>query len=300
MQEQSIIERRPFCVSDLRLFRRESAIMRMNMKSINVLIDNLVGKDNDEYIQMLYERSMRGKSITGEYKKDSVSEEKLLELLEKSSKDERVLCLLIQLLSDGKINADSISDKVLEYCLNYSSEWESTLLMILAHMQLKKKQLERLNQAIETPEAFYQLFLLNLRDNNLDIDLFRKFLLENKKHLGELANFREHIEGQNINQDKIDLTNQLARAQLEECIRTSDNSLFSSFLLLLNLYDDKFSVAQFREFLFGNEKKFSNLADSTRLVRQQLCQEKVDLVDQLICERGIKPRLRVLRNSKEV
>ncbi|MDR2522927.1 MAG: hypothetical protein LBC93_04410, partial [Synergistaceae bacterium] len=122
----------------------------MKMKSISILIENLLEKGSEEYIQMLYERSRRGKSITGEYKKDSVPEEKLLELLEKSTKDERIQWLLILILDEREINADSISDKVLEYCLNYPTSWKRTLLVSLAHIHLKKEQLKRLNQVVET------------------------------------------------------------------------------------------------------------------------------------------------------
>lgn len=274
--------------------RRESTLMRMNMKSINVLIDGLVEKDNEEYIQKLFERSSRGKSITGECKKDSVPEEKLLELLRNSIKDERLQYLLLDILDEREINADSISDKVLEYCLNYPTPWRRTLLISLAHMHLKKEQLERLNQATEASEAFYQLLLLNLRDNDLDIAQFRNFLLENERHLSDSINFREHMEGQNINRDKIDLTNRLARAHLEKSIRTSTDLMFSplpSALLWLNLYDDNFSVSQFREFLLEYEKYFSNLANSIRFLRRRdLCREKIDVVDQLVHERGIEPR----------
>jgi hypothetical protein len=254
------------------------------MKSINILIENLMEKDNEEYIQMLYEKYRKGKSITDEYKKDSVPEEKLLELLEKSSKDERLRCLLIEILGGEEINASSISDKILGYCLNYPTPWKRTLLVLLAHMHLKREQLEQLNQVVETSEAFYQLLLLNLRDNDLDITLFRDFLLENEKYLDDVTNFREHIEGQSINQDKIDLTNQLARDHLEECIQTSSNAIFrySSSLFLLNLYDDNISISQFQAFLLENEK-YLDLANSKRLLRRQdLCQEKIDLVEQLI------------------
>jgi hypothetical protein len=147
------------------------------MKSINILIENLVEKDNEEYIQMLYEKERKGKNITGEYKKDSIPEEKLLKLLEKSSTDERIRCLLIGILGGEEINADCISDKIFEYCLNYPTHWKRTLLILLAHMRLKKEQLEQLNQRIETSEAFYQLYLINMRDNNLHITRFRDFLL---------------------------------------------------------------------------------------------------------------------------
>jgi hypothetical protein len=185
-------------------------------------------------------------------------------------------------MGEGKITADSISDKVFEYCLHYPTPFKSTLLMILAHMQLKKEQLEQITQAIESPEAFYQLFLLNLRDNDLYIPQFRDFLLENKKYFSSIANFQEHIKGQNINQDKINLTNQLARVQLEKCIQISPHSMFSS-LFLLNLYDDNFSVSQFRDFLLENENHLSSLANFRENIKgQNINQDKIDLTNQLV------------------
>jgi hypothetical protein len=64
--------------------------------------------------------------------------------------------------------------------------------------------------------------------------------------------------------------------------------------LLLNLYDDNFSVLQFQEFLLENEKDLGNLADEKRCVRREdLCQDKIDLVDQLIHERGIEPSFEI-------
>ncbi|MDR1978414.1 MAG: hypothetical protein LBQ42_06740 [Synergistaceae bacterium] len=135
------------------------------MQSINILIENLLKKGNEEYIQMLFEKCRKGMSIASEYKKDSVSEDKLLELFENSSKDERIQWFFIEILS--KINEVSISDEIFEYCLNYPTPFKETLLGLLAHMLLKKEQLEQLNQTIESPEAFYQLFLINLRDNDL-------------------------------------------------------------------------------------------------------------------------------------
>ena len=71
-------------------------------------------------------------------------------------------------------------------------------------MHLKRERLEQLNQVVETPEAFYQLFILNLRNNDLYIKQFLDFFLENERHLGEVTNFREHIKDHSINQDKID------------------------------------------------------------------------------------------------
>jgi hypothetical protein len=261
----------------------------MKMGSINILIENLVEKDNDEYIQMLFEKDRKGKDITGGYKKDSVPENKLLNLLENSTKDERIQCLLNVILRAENINEDSVSDKVFEYCLNYPGEWKRTLLILLAHMRLKKEQLKQLIGEEIIPEAFYQLFFINLRDNDLQISQFRDFLLEYENHLSLLANFQEHTEGKNINQDKIDLANQLVREQLKEDIQSYANTMFhhSEGLFILNLYDDNLSVSQFREFLLENEKYFiGRLADCKKDLeysrRKNICQEKINLVDQLL------------------
>jgi thiaminase len=141
--------------------------------------------------------------------------------------------------------------------------------------QLVREQLEKY---ILTPanSMFSSLFLLNLYDDNLSVSQFREFLLENERHLSSLANFQEHIKGQSINQDKINLTNQLVRAQLEK-------SLF-----FINLYDNKFSISKFRKFMLENEEYPINLAywwkhARKRLLRRQdICQEKIILVDQLV------------------
>ena len=273
--------------SGLTLSSWESAIMKTKKKSISILIENLAKKGNDEYIQMIYEMNEKGENITNDYEKDTVPEEILLALLEKSTKDDRIQALLLSIMFDGEINANSISDKIFEYCLNYPTPWKDTLLMILAHMPLKKEQLEQLNNVIEDHEAFYQLFLINISDNNLPIKQFRKFLLENEKHLSLLFSFQEYMIGQNINQDKIKLTNKLVREHLDISnynLPTNYLNAFSS-LFLLNLYDDNFSIKQFRDFLLHNKNHLSLLADfRERIYNQSLNQDKIKLTNKLVRE----------------
>ena len=145
---------------------------------------------NDTEHICIWHSDEKGKIIISNYEKDTVPEEKYLESLKNSNKDERIQSLLYEILFDVK--TDSISDKIFEYCLNYPTPWKETLLEILAHMHLKKEQLEQLNQIAYTSEAFYQLFFLNLYDNNLNITQFRDFLLGNKKYFGILGNFQKH------------------------------------------------------------------------------------------------------------
>ena len=267
--------------TDLTLSSWERAIMKK--KSISILIENLVKKDNDEYIQMLYKEDEKGEDIVSDYEKDSVPEEMLLELLKNSSKDERIQSLLNEIIF--YVNEDSITDKIFEYCLHYPTSWKETLLILLAHIELKQEQLERLIQVMEVSEAFYQLFLINLRDNNLHITQFRDFLLKNEKYFSSLVNFQEHVEGHSINQDKIELTNKLVREQIEICNQhTPDDSTFSS-LFLLNLHDNDFSVSQFRDFLLENEQHLCSLENFQERIRgQNINQDKINLTNQIIRE----------------
>jgi len=72
-----------------------------------------------------------------------------------------------------------------------------------------REQLEYISQVVKTPEAFNKLFFLYLSDNDFSVTQMREFMLENKKYLNDLVNYKEHIAGNSISQEKIDLADQL-------------------------------------------------------------------------------------------
>lgn len=178
------------------------------MKSINVLIENILQKNSRKYCKMLINAlEINGDFISHNYKKDVVDDGKLLNLLNNSIKHRYIQWFLPEILFS--VDESSINDRVFERCLKYPGRYRKTLLTQLAHINLKKEHLERLNQILETPEAFYRLFLLYLCDNNLSVVALREFLMKNKHHLSQISNYKEHLIGQNIPPNKIDLVEKI-------------------------------------------------------------------------------------------
>jgi hypothetical protein len=176
------------------------------MDNINVLIKNLSQKKH--YCQMTFNEFEKNPAfILENFSKDYVEEDNLLNLLRNSINNKKIRYFIPDILF--LIDESSISDKVFEFCLEYPGHFRKTLLIQLAHLWLKKEYIEQLNQVLETPEAFYKLFLMYLLDIDLPVGDLQNLMLENKKYLSDIENYKEHIIGQSISQDKIELADSI-------------------------------------------------------------------------------------------
>ena len=178
------------------------------MESINKLIDNLVQKRNKKYCKMIFDGfGKNGAFIFNNYQKDKVDEDSLINLLKSSTKYKIIQWFIPDILS--LTDESSITNRVFEQCLKYPGRYRKTLLIQLAHMWLRKDQLIELNQILETPEAFYKLFLMYLQDKDFSVNQLQEVMLKNVKHLNALTNYKEHLSGREVTQDKIILADKL-------------------------------------------------------------------------------------------
>ena len=184
------------------------------MEGINILIENLVKEDNEKYCKEIFGKFENAGYILNCYEKESVSEETLLNLLNKSVKNKQIRWLIPDILFF--IYACDITDRVFEKCLNYPGRFRKTLLSQLGHLCLKKEQLEQLNTVLETPEAFYKLFLMYLQDDSFSTIQIRALLQKNERHLGALLNYKEHFDNQKVRQDKITEVDKLIQKSLTD------------------------------------------------------------------------------------
>lgn len=172
------------------------------MNSIKVLVDFLINSKPKD-IKKELDNCFDAGDIVREYRKDSVSEDKLIQLLQCSIKNKDIQLFLIDIFFF--INENSITDKVFEVCLNYPGRFKKTLLIQLAHNWLKEEQLKKLNSLLKTPEAFYKLFLLYLFNERVSVEQLYTFLLDNNKHLYAIKNYKEHLANKAVDKNKINM-----------------------------------------------------------------------------------------------
>lgn len=177
-----------------------------NMNSINDLIDYLIIATKASIKNLLNEADDVFE-IVSKYQKDFVSNEKLIMLLKRSQVYKDIQYFLIDIFF--YIEEESITDNFVDLCLKYPGSFKKTLLIQLSHIWLTEKQLLKLHFATDTPEAFYKLVLLYLKDNSCSVDKLSTFLLSNIKHIGSIYNYKEHIRNFPVNNKKIDLLDQL-------------------------------------------------------------------------------------------
>ena len=176
------------------------------MDSINLLIDFLIKSKPKEIRKKLNDCSDAG-DIVREYKKDSVSENALIQLLQCSMKNKDIQWFLIDIFFF--IEENSITDRVFEICLNYPGRFKKTLLLQLSHVWLKEEQLKKLNSVLETSEAFYKLFLLYFFSEKVSVEQLYQFLLNNNKHLYSLKNYRENLANKTVDKDKVNVVEKI-------------------------------------------------------------------------------------------
>ena len=183
------------------------------MESINCLINLLINLDKKEIRNMLTD-CCDALEIIKKYEKDSVSKETLILLINRSVKYKEIQYFLIDIFSF--IDEKSITDDVLNICLHYPSRFRKTLLIQLAHLPLQEKFLIALNKRIDSTEAFYQLFLLYLFDNNKTCTELKLFLVKNKSKLYCLLNYKSLIKSRRIEKCKVDTIDFVLRKYKEE------------------------------------------------------------------------------------
>ena len=183
------------------------------MESINCLINLLINLDKKEIRNMLTD-CCDALEIIKKYEKDSVSKETLILLINRSVKYKEIQYFLIDIFSF--IDEKSITDDVLNICLHYPGRFRKTLLIQLAHLPLQEKFLIALNKRIDSTEAFYQLFLLYLFDNNKTCTELKLFLVKNKSKLYCLLNYKSLIKSRRIEKCKVDTIDFVLRKYKEE------------------------------------------------------------------------------------
>lgn len=128
--------------------------------------------------------STRNESILDGFEKGDVSEHLLIALIKRS-----LICPYVRIILPDILYltyTDSITDKVLYYCLHYPGQYRKTLLVQLAHMWLRPNQLELLNTSIDTPEAFCKLLVMYADSTNCTPLQFSEFLTNNYKRMHEV------------------------------------------------------------------------------------------------------------------
>lgn len=142
------------------------------------------------------------------YRKDIVDDKVLLKLIRKSMFSRKIRYLIPDILSF--IHEKSITDSVLQCCLHYPGRFKSTLLIQLAHMWLRPDQLEKINDYIDTPEAFCKLFGIYAADQSYSAEYFSRFL-SNNMHFVRQVNCMEQLETHkiSISQEKHTILNEL-------------------------------------------------------------------------------------------
>ena len=168
------------------------------MKSISILIENLL-KLNRCDLKKFYEKNDLYE-VLKEYKKDYVNENILIKFIKRSITSKILQYFLVEIIFF--IDESSITDKVFKLCLRYPGHFKKTLYIQLGHIWLKEEQLKKLNKVLDTPEAFYKLFLKYANDDNISVVELKQFMLNNKKHLNSLINYKEHFIVKNINSQK--------------------------------------------------------------------------------------------------
>ena len=170
------------------------------MDSINLLIDFLI-KSKPEEIRKILNDCREPEDILQKYKKDSVSENALIQLLQCSVKNKDIQWFLIDIFFF--IDDKSITEDVLDIFLHYPGKFKKTLLIQLAHLPLQEKFLIALNKRIDSTEAFYQLVLLYLFDNTKTCTELEKFLVKNKSKLHCLLNYKCLLKSRKIEKCKV-------------------------------------------------------------------------------------------------
>ena len=87
--------------------------------------------------------------------------------------------------------------------LTVSWEIKKTLLIQLAHLWLSPLQLKRINEAIDTPEAFYKLFLIMICDERYSKKELESFIYENKRYINEIEDYKKHLKQEQISSERI-------------------------------------------------------------------------------------------------
>ena len=170
------------------------------MDSINCLINLLITSNKKEIRNMIVD-CYDVLDIIKKYKKDSVPQEKLILLINRSVGYKDLQYFLTDIFSF--IDAKSITDDVLDVCLHYPGNFKKTLLIQLAHLPLREGLLMAINKRIDSTEAFYQLFLLYLFDKNKTSIEMKSFLIRNKSKLYAILNYKVLLKGRKIEQCKI-------------------------------------------------------------------------------------------------
>ena len=122
--------------------------------------------------------------VWNNYYIDEVEEIKIIKLLKKSKHLHSIRWLIPDIIF--LIKEDSITNKVLDYCINYKGKFRKTLLVQLAHMRLTPEQLIKINNLIDTPEAFCKLVDLYINDDKYSIEGLNELLVSNAKYINEV------------------------------------------------------------------------------------------------------------------
>ena len=182
--------------------------------NINILVDKLI-KASPKQLKKMLSLCDGPEDIIHQYEASKVPEYNIIQLLKRSYRVKELQWFLCDIFF--AIAPESITDNVLQACINYPGRFKKTLLIQLAHIWLTERQLIELNTHIDTPEAFYKLFLMYLYQNDVPCEKLLQFLLNNRRHLNALIGYKERLPNANANEEKINMTDAvLAKSDIVE------------------------------------------------------------------------------------
>ena len=159
-------------------------IMENDKQEISVLINELCDKKSRKRcneIYTLYNNDLM--YIYNHYIESEVDEKALLRLLQKSKRSNKIKFVLPDIIS--LVHKNSITDRIINYCIKYPRKYRNTLIVQLAHIWLTPNQLELLNTVLETPEAFCKLLIIYTFDPCYSAIDLMSLLTNNKTYLAD-------------------------------------------------------------------------------------------------------------------
>lgn len=141
-------------------------------------------------------------NIASDYTHGYVDENEMVLLIRKSISFTFVQWMLPRIIN--MTDSACFTDKVIDVCVGYPSDWRDTLLEAVGHKSLSVKNLTRINRLMHTPEAFYGLLVYYLTQN-VDTDTFERFLRANNRFRTELIEHGQCLIERNKTADNAEL-----------------------------------------------------------------------------------------------
>ena len=180
------------------------------MESIVNLIDKLLDKNTYKHTcEKCYEDDTY---IYKHFHKDKVEEYKLVSLIKRSRRKNKLKLILLDILF--YIDETGITDDVIYECMNYHGKFRNTLITQLSHLWLKEEQLENIVTRFKVPEVYCKLFLLKVCDENNSVYDLSEFVSANKQYLKEIFIDKKYFIGRKVSSERIELAESLIKKLL--------------------------------------------------------------------------------------